>query len=146
MIVNYTDIENQIKHILSNINTNYDHIVGMYRGGLIPSVHLSHKLNIPIKIADISHELSKGDNLHEHENYAPNIADNAQILIVDDILDSGYTINECLNRLNIEKADVAVLYAKESGIKLINQNPKLNKLFYAELLPDDAPFIYFPWE
>jgi hypoxanthine phosphoribosyltransferase len=75
----------------------------MSRGGLIPSVHLSHKFNIPMKIADISHPLSNGDNASSHKNTVPDITYwNSKVLIIDDILDSGYSIDECLNKLNVE--------------------------------------------
>jgi hypoxanthine phosphoribosyltransferase len=147
MIITYQEIENHINKLFLTTNHQYDYIIGMSRGGLIPSVHLSHKFNIPMKIADISHPLSNGDNVSSHKNTVPDITYwNSRLLIIDDILDSGYSIDECLNKLNVEKADVAVLYAKESGIDTIRKNPKLCKLFYAEKLPDDAPFIYFPWE
>ena len=147
MIISYTEIENHINKLFLTVNHQYDYIIGMSRGGLIPAVHLSHKFKVPMQVADISHPLSKGDNIDEHKSIIPNrFYWNSKILIVDDILDSGHSVNECLNKLNIEKADVAVIYAKEIGVETISKNPKFGKLIYAEKLPNDAPFIYFPWE
>jgi hypoxanthine phosphoribosyltransferase len=62
-----------------------DVIVGISRGGLIPGVMISHKLNLPFKpvhasIRDFPH----------WENYLPQPGDQ-KVLIVDDICDSGET-------------------------------------------------------
>jgi len=70
-------IETAIDNIASQIKSSeldIQHIFGMPRGGLIPAVMLSHKLNIPL--------LKIGMVL------------NNKVLIIDDICDSGLTLHK----------------------------------------------------
>ena len=62
-----------------------DVIVGISRGGLIPGVMISHKLNIPFKPVHASTR-----DFPHWENYLPQPGDQ-KVLIVDDICDSGET-------------------------------------------------------
>ena len=62
-----------------------DVIVGISRGGLIPGVMISHKLNIPFKPVHASTR-----DFPHWENYLPKSKDE-KVLIVDDICDSGET-------------------------------------------------------
>jgi hypoxanthine phosphoribosyltransferase len=127
------------------INIEYDYIIGLKRGGLVPAVYLSHKLNVPMLVADITHELSKGDNLDWHDDILPEIPPGSNILIVDDIIDSGYTLQKCAQHYTKNcYVDVAVLVAKTSSLIMV-QNDVPN-VIYAIEVPDDAPFIYYPWE
>ena len=66
-------------------NFNPDVIVGISRGGLIPGVMISHKLNIPFKPVHASTR-----DFPHWENYLPKSND-SKVLIVDDICDSGET-------------------------------------------------------
>ena len=70
-------IETAIDNIASQVKSSgldIQHIYGMPRGGLIPAVMLSHKLDIPL--------LKTGMIL------------NNKILIIDDICDSGLTLHK----------------------------------------------------
>ena len=62
-----------------------DVVVGISRGGLIPGVMISHKLEIPFKPVHASTR-----DFPHWENYLPKPKDE-KILIVDDICDSGET-------------------------------------------------------
>ena len=64
-----------------------DVIVGISRGGLIPGVMISHKLNIPFKPVHASTR-----DFPHWENYLPQPGDQ-KVLIVDDICDSGETFD-----------------------------------------------------
>jgi hypoxanthine phosphoribosyltransferase len=122
----------------------YDCVIGLKRGGLIPAVYLSHKLNIPMHVADISHELSKGDNLDWHDDSLPTVLPGSRVLIVDDIIDSGYTVLSCADHYKLTcYVDIAVLVAKTSALLMCQES---TKVIYATEVPDDAPFIYYPWE
>ena len=66
-------------------------IVGISRGGLIPGVMMSHKLNVPFKPVHASTR-----DFPHWENYLPRPTDK-KILIVDDICDSGETFAKYYN-------------------------------------------------
>ena len=68
-----------------------DVIVGISRGGLIPGVMISHKLNIPFKPVHASTR-----DFPHWENYLPKSND-SKVLIVDDICDSGETFERLSN-------------------------------------------------
>ena len=84
-------IETAVDNIASQVKSSgldIQHIFGMPRGGLIPAVMLSHKLNIPL--------LRTGMVL------------NNKVLIIDDICDSGLTLHKY-------KLPTATIHTKETA-------------------------------
>lgn len=72
---------------IANQSWRPDYIVGVSRGGLVPAVMISHYFNIPM------HTLSMGEsNLWMAED-AFGYESKKKILVVDDINDTGKTIN-----------------------------------------------------
>ena len=89
------DIEKYLANIVSQMyadNWRPDYIVGITRGGLIPSVMLSHYTGIKMHTLDV--RLRDGDGECESNCW---MAEDAQaeknILILDDINDTGATFN-----------------------------------------------------
>jgi hypoxanthine phosphoribosyltransferase len=69
-----------------------DYIVGLTRGGLIPAVYLSHYLDVPMETLKVSLR----DSTSESESnlwMAEDAFNGKNILIVDDINDTGATLN-----------------------------------------------------
>lgn len=133
----------------------FDLIIGLSRGGLVPAVFLSHRFNVPMVVADISHELSVGDNKDSHANILPVIPDNVKsILIVDDIIDSGNTIIALITNLKTTATiTVSALYLKDGAEEYLRNSladtlhhGNITGYFCAQQLPANSPFIYFPWE
>ena len=92
-----------------------DVVVGISRGGLIPGVMISHKLEIPFKPVHASTR-----DFPHWENYLPKPKDE-KILIVDDICDSGETfvrlseyIRDFIRDLAKDTADVWIDFPHES--------------------------------
>jgi len=81
------DLARQI--ILSNWKPDY--IVGLTRGGILPAVMLSHYFNLPCETLTIS--FRDGNNCESNLWMAEDAYNEKNILIVDDINDSGNTIN-----------------------------------------------------
>ena len=96
----------------------YDMIVGINRGGLIPAVMLSHKLELPMIT------MMPDDVLINDKHY----------LIVDEIYDTGKTIQQ-IQRVN-PSADFAVLY----------HNVDLPLLKFYGLKTALDKWLIFPWE
>lgn len=94
----YDEITLACNHITEFIHYNasgigkVDTIVGLTRGGLMPAVELSHKMNIPMEAIQYSSKDGDGDSKN-HANVLPKITGKS-ILIVDDICDSGRTLKE----------------------------------------------------
>ena len=115
-------------------------ILGINRGGCIPGVYLSHRLNTAHEVLDI--------RLRDH-TAKPNLsvlekafAFQKKILIIDDINDSGATFQYILD--NFGKHEERIRFAA-----LINNKPSKVKVDYHgyEINKDEVPaWIVFPWE
>lgn len=101
---------------ISKSENQINYIGGLPRGGLIPAVLLSHKLNIPF-ISSINFLRTPGN-----------------ILVIDDICDTGKTLNPFRYEENIY---TATLHYKQSA--------SLEPDFWWRLVGEDE-YIYYPWE
>jgi xanthine phosphoribosyltransferase len=90
--------DSEYKHLVSKISREIyfskwvpDYVVGITRGGLLPAVMLSHYLSVPMNALQISLR----DNGESESNLwmAEDAYNGKNILIVDDINDSGATLN-----------------------------------------------------
>jgi xanthine phosphoribosyltransferase len=158
---------------LSHDNWKPDYIVGLTRGGLIPATMLSHYLEVPLQTLNVSlrdSELGPESNLwmaEEAFGYVPadeqetlksrwDISRRKNILIVDDINDSGATLqwikddwqSGCLpnettawNSVWNKSVRFAVLVNNEaSNFKDVDYVGKeINKL-------ETPAWVVFPWE
>lgn len=107
-----------------NIDIKYDYIISIHRGGNVLGTMLSHKLNIPLLI----YTPTKSFNID---------IQNKNILLVDDISDTGKTILKCIKDIQLEHVDV-LTYA----IKLhTNYTPE----YYKITMPNDI-WVVYPWE
>ena len=122
--IDWNEIEALIFQLLYRIRTSdlkFDNIYGLPRGGLIPAVMLSHRLNIP---------LVKGD-------VGPNT------LIVDDICDSGETLDKFVRKYQ-------TLYSFPFNLKtaVLHYKPHTScfePTFNAKKWDKDNWLVY-PWE
>jgi hypoxanthine phosphoribosyltransferase len=95
------DIEGAVNNIASQIyksNWRPDYIIGITRGGLVPATMLSHILGVKMHTLDV--RLRDGDDVGPETNcwmaddaYGYNLDQPKNILIIDDINDSGATFN-----------------------------------------------------
>jgi hypoxanthine phosphoribosyltransferase len=113
----WDDVDVLVKKLANEIKISLvppSYITGLPRGGLIPAVMLSHELNIPFIPLSLIKSLSHVD-----------------ILIVDDIADSGETL-EAYSRYN-----TAVLHYKIQSEHI--------PTFYSIEIPNNS-WIVYPWE
>lgn len=94
MVADLKLITNQIK----SVGFKPDYILGLTRGGLFPAVMLSHYFNVPmipinISLRDFTTNL---DFVQEQvkNTVGKNVLHTKQILVVDDIVDTGETLHE----------------------------------------------------
>lgn len=140
----FENVKQAARHIVNKMDEEGfrpDRIVALARGGAILGVILSHKLNVPVTIVAYSSKKGKGDD-RNHDNLLPEV-DAANLLIVDDLTDSGHSMSEVANLyLGTDSSPrvlrMATMYAKEGGVVVPD--------FYWHWLPKNSPFIHFPWE
>jgi hypoxanthine phosphoribosyltransferase len=113
----WNDIETAIEslaHVINKSDIKIDNIMGLPRGGMVPAVMLSHRLNIPLA------------NTH--------IRPMGNLLVVDDICDSGKTLNQFKFESQIY---TATIHHKQTAC--------YEPTFWYGLIRGDA-WIVYPWE
>jgi hypothetical protein len=144
----WSEIEKSIDIIVSNIkkdNKKYNYIVSLNRGGLIPGVLLSHKLNIPNCVYTIQSYSDKEKKKLKKDLYISMIGSfksSDHILVVDDISDTGETLAETIKKIkkidsDVKNIDVATIYYKNKSI--------FKPTYYAAEIDNDI-WINFAWE
>jgi len=125
----------QIKHD----RIKFDMILGLVRGGTLPAVILSHYLDVPCLAVHYSSKSGNGDDKY-YGNQLPNFNTPQNLLVVDDICDSGHTIGEVYSHYTLKKHLVrtVVLYHKE--------NTRHEPDYQWIKIPKDSPWIIFPFE
>jgi hypoxanthine phosphoribosyltransferase len=119
LYLTWEDIENQITDLAEQISKSQENIIAIYglpRGGLIPAVLLSHKLGVKYV-----NEWPLIKYLYHPDN----------VLIVDDICDSGKTLKEYNNH------PTATLHYKSLAVT--------KPTFYSDIAEEDV-WILYPWE
>jgi hypoxanthine phosphoribosyltransferase len=117
-------------------------VIGINRGGLIPSVYLSHRLRVPhesitVKLRD-DVKATKPDLSQLEKSFAFQ----HKILIVDDINDSGDTLQYIEQNFGRPKDKVRFAV-------LVNNKPSKTIVDYFgyEINKEEVPsWIVFPWE
>ena len=113
-------------------------IVGLSRGGLTPGVMMSHWMKKPFK----SIKAALRDH-PEWEDYLPRKTDK-QVLIVDDVCDSGETFQRISNFIKERSDGVDVRFA----VLYWNNECNFTPHYYVNSIAKDSEniWIHFPWE
>ncbi|MCJ8139827.1 xanthine phosphoribosyltransferase [Falsirhodobacter halotolerans] len=113
-------------------------VVGITRGGLVPAMIVARELDLrvvdTISIRSYSQQ-ERGEVVVTKPPQADIMGDGEGILIVDDLVDSGKTLE--FVRKMYPKAHFATVYAKPSG------RPQVDT-FITEVSQDT--WIFFPWD
>ena len=148
----YEEFRDGVNHIAKSVQESGfqpDYIVGVVRGGSVPSVYLSHKLKVPVVMV----AWSTRDNFLERESncWIPeDIMNGKKILVVDDIVDGGDTIRELLadwqssvagvGKLPVDNLRIAAMYYNTA------QDVKVDFYHYEIDRNEDQRWVIFPWE
>lgn len=131
--ISWQQIEDAVNNIVDRIKENQDTfevIIGLSRGGLIPAVMLSQKLNIPL--IPVVWQTRDGNIQWRH---MVSIHNKSTTLVVDDLVDSGKTYSEIMSVAGNVK--FAALFNKQYSISLD---------YWGTTLYDDPRWLCFPWE
>jgi uncharacterized protein len=110
-----------------------DLIVGVVRGGLLPAVHLSHALSVPMIC--LQWQTRDGEFKQDSKEIKDAIRSNKTIVFVDDINDSGRTFEELRGE-----------YQEGKFVSLVERASSTFITDSTSLRIDDQRWIVFPWE
>ena len=114
-------------------------VVGITRGGLVPAMIVARELDIrvvdTISVISYSHQAQAAEAVVAKAPQAALMGDGTGILIVDDLVDTGKTLE--LVRGLYPRAHFAAIYAKPSGKPMVDS-------YITEVSQDT--WIFFPWD
>lgn len=140
----WADFDDDIEILTNYIHANQwlpDYIVGVKRGGLIPAIKLSHIFNKPLIMMSCQLRDNTDNEIRLYE--VEEIPKDKNILIVDDICDSGVTLTKIVHELimngfaNIKTCSLVYNTSQDFRIDYYSQEIDRN---------NDKRWIIFPWE
>lgn len=144
-ILGWEDIQRSVEEIADRLRDDYDMMLVITRGGMIPACLISERLNIRnIIVAAVQFYTGIGTTLDEPvflQFPADDLIDGKSILIVDDVWDSGRTAVTVRDRIRAAggRPEVAVLHFKPRSSRYPGDAPD----HFAELTDD---WIVYPWD
>lgn len=133
-----------VDKIEPSIKESIDYIAAPARGGLVPGVVASHLMKKPLIPLVWSNRDS--DLQHHNEFLAEKIYTGSNVLLIDDINDSGRTIIEITSDLMYDNPNPNEVSGTLYTAAIFQRyNTKLPCNFYAKLIEDDA-WVHFPYE
>ena len=139
----YNDIHGAVEILSHHIDFPVDLILGVSRGGLLPATIMSHLTAKPMIPVNYSSSKGKGNNYRI--NKLPIVGSeflHPDLLIIDDICDTGHTMKEIANYYKSLAYNVhtMVLYHKIRDEQIFNPDR------YVWQLHEHDPWVIFPWE
>jgi hypoxanthine phosphoribosyltransferase len=139
--VSYEYISFIVDLLEQRVRTDYDFIVGVGRGGLIPATMLAYKLKKKVIAFGINtyEDMVQTGKYAVYQHITVPIKE-SKILVVDDICDTGNTFNIIRDIYGKEKHlkfEFASLFVKDSKSHLVD---------YYGLSVSDGIWLDFPWE
>ena len=136
----FIDSLNKIVEQIENSNWSPNVIISINRGGCVPGIYLSHRLNLKHKVIDI--QFRDSNRSPDFKLVKQKIKRFDNILLVDDINDSGKTLKTIY--------DLSNAYSKKiyNATLIYNQESIIKTDFYGRMIKrsKDKNWYVFPWE
>lgn len=149
----YKDIHGLVKNLVEDIRNEfkYDAIIGLSRGGLVPAALLGYELKIPVLSLCWSGADGNGDTQHNDWFQYPEITSpeddtNINILVIDDICDSGHTLYTIMEKLRLRYEGTNVFFNNAVLVTKKEDNGNITPDFAGEYINKNVTWVDFPWE
>lgn len=145
--LNWHDVEELITRVVMQLNTPYDALLLITRGGIVPGGMIAEALKMK-DVLTAAVVFQSGPGVRAEMSWprfqqfpADALLKGKKVLIVDNIWDRGRTIVTAKSRVEGSgaTAETAVLHWKQRQNLFENEKPD----YYAELTED---WIYYPWQ
>jgi len=139
--VSYENISFMVDQLAQRVKHDYDFIIGIGRGGLIPATMLGYKLNKKV----LAFGVSTYNNQIQDDKFViyqqPEIQKSkSKYLVVDDICDSGNTFRifkQLYESNSVHTFEYASLFTKDKSSHMLD--------YYGFSVPEEI-WLVFPWE
>lgn len=132
------DIRTLVNQVLLRSSFKPNIVLGIARGGVVPAVYLSHALDIAFYVVNIGSYTENNKQGELKTNQPLPEFNGKDILIVDDLVDTGDTMKFLLDKYSVaNRVKTAVLYNKQASI--------ISPDYFVEIF-DKEEWIEFPWE
>jgi hypoxanthine phosphoribosyltransferase len=144
-ILGWDDIQQEVDDLVRRIGSDYDAMLVITRGGMVPACLISERLDIRnILVAAVHLYTGIGTTLDApifHQFPSDPLLAGRKILIVDDVWDSGRTAMAVRQRVDLAggKPTLAVLHYKPRASRFPDHRPD----FFAEMTDD---WLVYPWD
>ena len=150
----WSDVESQTQEIIRQITLSDwrpDYVVGLTRGGLTPANLISQYLEVPMETLKVSLR----DNVEKEHNFwmAEHAAEGQNILIVDDINDTGATLAWIEQDWQDSVASANWIKIWNSNVRVAvlanNSASEYKRIDYSAVdinKAEEDSWIVFPWE
>ena len=144
----WSDYSSDIDYITKILNEDKNvipYFVSIYRGSIPMGVHLSNIYNTPLSIIKFQTRDGKKDNVpYWLINELPEtLGENEYIIVLDDIYDTGATLNAVKTLLSesidSSKVDYLTIHSNMNAVKETDLNP-------ISLRATNGEWIVYPWE
>jgi len=159
----WQDVEGQCQEILRQLQADLwqpDYVVGLTRGGLVPANLISQYLDVPMETLKVSLRDGSGQpesNLWMAEDaLGTNLGEGKNILIVDDINDTGATLNWIMQDWQSSCLPNDYRWYKDvwnSNVRFAvlvnNEASEFKRIDYSSIdinKAEEDSWIVFPWE
>lgn len=144
-IIGYDVIEFLSKSLALRFKLNgrdFTHVIGIARGGMIPATIMSYIFDAKLYSYGVSsYDGKKQTNLTvEQDINFDDLDSNSKILVVDDICDTGDTIEHLKEKIGSDRFELvryATLFAKKDS---------QHKVDHFGVLVNSDTWLVFPWE
>lgn len=140
--VSWEEIKQLVSRIAKTIEKDqYDLLLAIAVGGLVPTALFSKELGMKnvTSISARSYEGQEQKSLYLSNFPEGKYLENASVLIIDDIVDSGKTVEHLINLLltsyKVKSVDVASIF--------VNEKSSIQPKYFGEVTNQ---WIVFPWE
>lgn len=144
MYINWPNVEESIDYLKFKMEISYwipDIIVGIANGGVVPATLLSKKFKIPVRTVIV--QLRDGDIQERNSDIEQYIKDGKRVLLVDDINDTGSTLQHIKNNWDIDDS----CWGNNLRTAVIHERigSKFETDFQSDIIKTNE-WVVYPWE
>ena len=140
-------LHDAIEKKLTGTNQKIGTIIGIHRGGLIPAVMLSHYFDVPMEsLKWQTRDQDKFSDIDSLNRILDGCRIGESILVVDEIADSGKTLNDIQKQVNYFNSHALRLVKVYYAVIVQRTACKLDMPIISANLLDSGDWVHFPWE